>query len=459
MCDARAAGTRLAEPRTSWDASRTYRQLVILVAFNDQDFSMDNPNEYYNNLFNQKDYNEREANGCVADYFRDQSNGMFNPQFDIIGPVYVDQSAKTKYNNDGHDAYVEASKKVVDSLKVDFSPYDWDGDKYVDQVIFISAGYCANTPSGVTNMEGWLWPNTGYLYPTVKSSDGYTIRVASCCAEKWYNEISCGLGTICHEYSHCFGLPDLYPTDRSSFSVVDEWDLMDGGNYTCWGWSPPNYSAEEKYRLGWLTPEEVSVSTKVRSLKPSAKGGKVYRSQITADEYYLLENRQQTGWDRGLPGKGLLVTYTNFSSYVWRGNSVNGSAGNRYDIIHADGMTYDDWNNYILTTGMTEYEDVDNRFRQHHLMTAAYPLKNETVDVHECSLAPYSFTNITMDAQGLISFDVVAGETAIRDASLEPAAVPDAWYNLRGQRLPVKPQSPGLYIIRYTNGKTKKILL
>ena len=79
-----------------WDADKTYHQLVILVSFRDTNFSLDNPMEYYDKLFNEPGFNEekRNAKGCLADYFRDQSAGMFNLKFDVYGPVLVDTLAQ-----------------------------------------------------------------------------------------------------------------------------------------------------------------------------------------------------------------------------------------------------------------------------------------------------------------------------------------------------------------------------
>ena len=454
--DSKGAGTRLEDLKKDWDPSRTYPQAVILVTYQDQDFSMSNPYEHYDSLFNVKGYNERNANGCVADYFRDQSNGMFNVKFDIIGPVRVAQSVKSKSSdNQGGEVFHDATQIALDSLKVDFSPYDWDGDGEVDQIIFVSAGYCANGSGGTKN--GYLWPNTGSFYPIIRTADGLELSNYTASAEKWYNDIPCGLGTICHEYCHCFGLPDLYPTDKSSFSVVDEWDLMDGGNYTCWGWSPPNLSAMEKLVLGWITPEEITGPAKVKNLKPLAEGGKCYRSTILGDEYYLLENRQQSGWDFGAPGKGLLVTYVNYSSTTWRWNSVNTSWKKNYHIIPADGMDYDAWEDFVEAMGMTEYEDDANRFRRHHLSTSPYPVKNDSTDVHECSLSPYSFTNIKMASDGSISFEIVKGETGIEGVKEEvksEGVKSEKWYDLQGRLLLGKPQRKGLYI---RNGKKEII--
>ena len=422
----------LDDPKNQWDSNRIYRQAVVLVTFTDTDFGMDDPKAYYNRLFNEKGYNTRAGIGSVADYFRDQSNGLFNAQFDIYGPVRVNRSAKSGSSN--ASVLYDATKIVLDSLRVDFSPYDWDGNGEVDQVVFVTAGYCANGGGSATS--SYMWPSTG-TFGTITTSNNLIIRDYSASAEKWYNDILCGIGTICHEFSHCLGLPDLYPTSSwGSFSVVDEWDLMDGGNYTDWGWCPPNYSVFEKYLLGWLSPEEVSHSSRVYGLKPLQDGGSAYRISKSESEVYLIENRQQHGWDLGLPGQGLLITYVNFDSGVWADNRVNADEPYRYDIIHADGRTYDDWEAYLKSAGLSAYVDNTNHMNRRYLSTSTYPLTSTTSQVFDCELPIASITNIQMISDGSVSFDVSMVGDSLVDVPLMHTGIGTFYSSQRAYRLP-----------------------
>ena len=76
-----------------FDPQKTYRQPVVLISFSDADFSMENPKEYYNRLLNENGFNGGSGPGCAADYFREQSGGRLNLQFDIYGPFKVDETA------------------------------------------------------------------------------------------------------------------------------------------------------------------------------------------------------------------------------------------------------------------------------------------------------------------------------------------------------------------------------
>lgn len=444
----RALTRSLPTPNQSWDPTRTYRQIVLLVEYADSTFSMDNPKTYYDNLLNLTTSNTRGGEGCAVDYFRDQSNGQFNLQFDVEGPIKVSQSAKgTSGSNYGIDACIEAVKKAVDSLHVDFSPYDWNNDGEVDQVVFIVSSYCGNIGSG--DFPKFIWPNTDFFYSKkVKVGEGLYVNQYSVSAEKWYNDIPCGIGTICHEFAHCLGLPDLYPVSGSLFSMVDEWDLMDGGNFTCWGWNPPNFSALEKSLFGWLEIEEIKEPCNISDMKPVADGGKAYKISKEGDEYYLLENREQTGWDKGLPGKGLTIYHVDYSATAWKYNNVNTPSNYRYTLLHADGMDYDAWDKHIGVTGMTEYVDTENRMNRRHLSTSAYPFVSDTLEVRKCEETPLLISNIQLSDAGIISFTVENG-TGIAPV-VETTKNDDHWYDLQGRRLATEPTRKGLYI---HNGK------
>ena len=436
------ASTRLPVPSQDWDASRTYRQAVILVQYSDMAFSMDDPKSYYHDLLNVSTSKTRGGAGCAADYFRDQSNGLFNLQFDVIGPVKVSQTAQINSTNTNYAerACKEAVKKAVDSLHVDFSVYDWNGNNDVEQIVFIVAGYCAN--GGNSSYSKYVWPNTGMLFGYITETLSYSQM--SVTAEKFFNDIPCGIGTICHEYSHCLGLPDLFPTsDDTGYSVVDEWDLMDGGNYTSWGWCPPNYSALEKYLLGWLSFDEITSPVKVSGMKTVADGGKAYKMVKEGDTYYVLENRQRKGWDKYLPGEGLLITYVNYNKSKWKNNNVNYVRPFSYEFVHADGMDYDAWDAYIKANGLTAYVDTENRLWRRHLSTSSYPLLTDTLEVHECNELPMPLTDIQLSDDGRISFEVVA--SGIRAIGIDDTDG-GVWYDLQGRRLTSKPGRKGIYI-------------
>ena len=445
-----------------WDASRTYRQLVVLVSFADCDFSFEDPQATYDEIFNTSGYTLRDGAGCVADYFRDQSNGRLNLLFDVYGPYKTSGKVKTGLSdkNEGLAAFREATKMMMDEHpEIDYSIYDWDGNGDVEQVVYVYAGYSGNQ----TNIkdEGYIWPTTG-SFSAIKTTDGHKIYHYTASGELWTNNTSCGIGIICHEFSHCLGLPDIYPTSTkvSDLSIVDEWDLMDGGTYTNYGWCPPNYSPLEKMIMGWLTPTELIADATITDLHPIAEGGEVYLIQRSDEEFYLLENRQWNGWDYGLPGMGLVVYHVNFSGSVWRANNVNIVQDKpKYSLVTADGRTFTDWYNEILASEFRNpYIDTKRRLHSRILSGAPYPWQTEETYVDKVTLFDdKSISDIMQHEDGTVSFTFHTSGSGISNLKAEPTAT--GVYNLAGQKLrevgqAYTPLPKGVYII---NGKKKMV--
>ena len=463
----------LGYPSQEWDPQRVYRQPVILITFVDCDFSKDDPVAYYQRLLNEPGYNEGYGKGSVADYFRDQSGGLFNLQFDIYGPFKVSENAQksTKYNY-GEKAMSEAMTQLRATVDTDFSIYDWDEDGKVDQVFFIAAGFSGN------QVSGYIWPSTGY--ESFKTPGDLYVDMASITCEMWSDSTSCGIGTICHEFAHCLGLPDIYPTNSSGFSVVDEWDLMDGGNYTNKGWCPPNFSAMEKMVLGWTTPTELTTATSITGMKPVSEGGETYiiRNSGNENEFYLLENRRQTQWDYGIPGQGLAIFHVDYDRNMWSNNDVNTyNKHNRYDMFHADGKDYRDWDPENNGKDWGKYT-MGDWMRNRYLSTSVYPYADSltvnqsltdesdpaatvfTANADGDFLMSKPVTNIRMADDGTISFDFMndlVSVAPIRYAA-DTSSVSEAWYDLNGSRLPSVPSRPGIYIRRHPDGTTRKVI-
>ena len=328
---------------TNWDPEKTYRVPVVLMSFADLDFSCENPQQFYDRMFNESGYNLGAGPGCVADYFRDQSQGQFNVKFDVVGPIKLTSKQKSNNSNNFGTSQFREVIKLADE-QFNYADYDWNGDDRIETVIIVYAGYGGNEEADAA--DGCIWPNTDNLY---FSLDGVGIGGYSASPELWTENVSCGIGTICHEFCHVLGLPDLYPTRSDEFSVVDEWDLMDGGNYANDGWCPPNLSIHEREYLGWSHPEDLSESTTITDMPSFDKSGKAYRivNDANPEEYYLLENRQWEGWDLMLPNHGLLITHVDFDASLWLNNSVNNSPSHhRFEYFHADNLDYnwyEDW--------------------------------------------------------------------------------------------------------------------
>ena len=463
--------------KTDWDPNKTYKQLVILIEFSDMAFQEGRDNAYYQKVFNESGYHERSGKGCVADYFRDQSNGKCNFEFDVYGPYKVSQKAQPYENpNANTKNYGTASMREATQMMLaanptlDLSVYDWNGDKTIEQIVYVYAGLTG----GVNDKDcyGHIWPNTG-SFAQIVTSDNYKIFQYTASAEHWPTtaKATCGIGTICHEFAHSLGLPDIYPTASSDdYSVCDEWDLMDGGNFTNYGWCPPNFTAMERWLMGWLDFVDVDDASSITDLKPIEAGGVAYRIKHSDSEWLILENRQQTGWDAGAPGKGLVIYHVNYSASVWNNNSVNNDdTHRRFYLVPADNLNYNAWSDKIGEGSV--YQNVGH-MNSRFLSTSPYPYveesvvkNNELTDTStpaakmfypEGSYLNVPLTNITLDADGQIAFDVKGGTTAIRGVTVQKEGVRQL-FDLSGR--PIYTTTPGqMVIVKEADGTVYKYI-
>ena len=317
------------------------RGIVILVQFNDVKFQTGHDNALFTRMMNEEGFNYNDRfKGSVRDYFLAQSDNQFHLDFDVYGPY--DLPASLSYY--GGDVYDESGTRLGDKHAgtmvakaceialqngVDFSPYDWDGDGYVDQVYILFAGLGqANGGAAET-----IWPHEHQLrhsdYSKTFKAGSVTIDTYACGPELQPNgrqdvRID-GIGTLCHEFSHCLGLPDMYDTNYSGQYGMANWDLMDQGSYNNHGYTPAGYTSYERMYAGWRQPIELDSNTTVSGMKGLQDGGETYiiRNDGHPNEYFLLENRTKTGWDAAVDGEGLLVIHVDFDENVWRSNSVN----------------------------------------------------------------------------------------------------------------------------------------
>lgn len=351
LADAARKAPRVTQPRApkrvgeaTGDFTGSKKGLIILVQFKDNPFAIDNPLETYQNIANQEGYRNSEgAIGSVHDYFLKQSNGVFDLTFDVVGP-YTTPNVLSYYgqnsgNNDNPTRVRELIRFAISAANDDvyYPDYDWDGDGEVDQVFIIYSGYAES--SGAPSYT--IWPHESQLFSYAMFFDGVSINTYACgeelagdgsdAANPDYVPQLSGLGTICHEFSHCLGLPDFYDTASNTIGSsggqygMGFWDLMDSGCYNYEGWIPSNYSGYERNFCGWSEYRELTDPCKVTGLKSVDAGGETYiiYNPGNKNEYYLLENRQKTGWDRGLEGAGLLIYHVNYIADRWRWNTVN----------------------------------------------------------------------------------------------------------------------------------------
>ena len=316
------------------------RGLIILVEFQNKQFREENDRALFDKIANERGFSERGFKGSVSDYFRDQSNGMFELSFDVVGPVRVSKDYEyyganvppDNYDERPYEMIVEACKLVDE--EVNFADYDWNGDGYVEQVVVIYAGQSEANGGGSTTIWPHEWELTESDYGKYLQLDKVRISTYACSSELSSQTRIDGIGTICHEFSHCLGLPDMYDEDQKNYGM-GYWDIMDNGCYNGGGFQPAGFTAYEKMYCGWLEPTVLSRDTLVNGVKALSEGGEAFiiYNDAHPDEYYMLENRQKSGWDRSLPGTGLLVSHIDYDPDAWSWNVVN-SYTTYYDIFY-----------------------------------------------------------------------------------------------------------------------------
>ena len=333
-------------PSEGWKGSK--KGLVILVEFQDVKFRSDHTRELFDRMFNEKGFNYEGANGSVADYFADQSYGQFTPTFDVVGPVTVSSNmayygGNSSYGNDTHvtDMVFEAAK-AVDS-QVNFADYDWDGDGEVENFYIIYAGY-AESYSG--NSSDCIWPHAfGIWYDGHRCNlDGVKVNRYACSQEIYGWESSndtrlTGIGTPCHEFSHCLGLVDLYDIDYSGADIPENWTVMSGGSYNNDGYTPSAYTAYERNFCGWLDLIELTEGTEITDMPAitSEPVAYVIYNEGNRNECFFLENRQKEGWDSHQYGHGMMVFHMDYDENVWMANAPNDTKGHsRFMYVPAD---------------------------------------------------------------------------------------------------------------------------
>ena len=442
------------------------RGLIILVNFADLAFtetieemdSMHNAKNYtrdYEYVYRGNTY-QVSSEGSARQYFYDASFGQYDPQFDVIGPVTVSReyayygknNVNTQFDQRPWEMVKEACVIADTLLDVDFTQYDNDNDEIVDFVYVIYAGYGEADGGGANT----IWPHSYQLSAAGAYCrlDGVRVDLYACGNEiDYYTKKHTGIGTFCHEFSHVLGLPDLYTTEGQTHKTLGEWSILDYGPYNNDGNTPPAYSAYERFFMGWLTPEVIVDSANIRleELNSSQRAllistedkHNLIGNDPKSTRFYLLENRQQQGWDTYLPGHGLMLTYVQYNATRWQENTVNNTSRSMgVDLIEADGKTpnssgtgYLGKATDLFPAGATSYTQITDHAIE---------------DIEEID--------------GLIYFKYRGGaiETDVENIEMPTSVI--AIYNILGQKqstTDIESLGSGTYIVVTTTG-TRKII-
>lgn len=347
---------------------------IILVNYADVTFIHSDPVATFQNQFNEKEYSS-------FHYFETQSRGRFTPQFDILGPVNLPNNRAyygTNKNIFGMDCDQQLGTMIYDACVgltgVDFTDYDNDGDGYVDVVVVLYAG--VGEAQAYRNVKESVWPcqwDMQEAYEWGCSTTGpFQLNGVTIDRFAVFNELEGnsnasttidGVGTFCHEFGHCLGLPDFYNTGSGSSAYgMGTWDIMQTGCYLDGGNTPAGYTSYERHFMGWMDLIDPVPNT-AYSLPPlnTLNGAAVkVTNDANPDEYYLIEYRTRTGWDAFLPAEGILILHVDYDQKAWDDNTPNNDATHpRMTIIPADNELRS-WSNSTDTWPLGDLDSLTN---------------------------------------------------------------------------------------------------
>lgn len=463
------------------------KTLVVLAQFSDEKFTVNEPykafQQYLNASGEMADYGNSDTKnyGSVAKYFTDMSSGSFTPEFDLYGPVTLDKPLKTYgEGNDNMPLLVsDVCKAAKNQLDINFANYDSDGDGAVDLIYIIYAGY-AESWSG--NPTDCIWPKSGTV-SIADTFDGKTI-----CRYGVNNELNGrkgqqvgminGIGLFCHEFSHCMGMPDFYATTAATQECqtaenqsMDWWSIMDLGEYVNNGYRPTAYTAWEREHFGWLDIADLTTSANGVELKSIDNGGKAFRirneANTSGNEYIVIENIQKDGWNKSLPGHGMIAYHVEYDPQVFtaKTNTVNNTLGHpRMAMIPADGL--------LMKTTNSKYANEANVSTLHMAQVKGDPFPG-TSNVTELTAGQnlpnfawytgnkevaQSFKNISEDEEtGLVTFDFDSPSTGINGIIFNESNNSNI-YTIGGLNVGNSPQQlkNGVYVMKNKKFVVKK---
>lgn len=341
--------------------------VVILANFKDSQMKSAHTQATFDELCNSDNCTVNSGYPSAAQYFADQSNGAYHPVFDVFGPVTLSRNV-SYYGTDGSeegddqhatDAVVEACILANQQFTINWADYDSNNDGKVDFVYVIYAGKGQADGGASTTIWPHNWDVTSAIsygnctYTNVQRTLGGKKIDNYAMSSELSGSALGGIGTLCHEFGHVMGLPDLYDTSYGSVyegnKTPNDWNIMDGGSYNADGHCPPNYDPWEKDFFGWHTP--INLGSEGQNLTLYANGTENYQAyQINASGKYVdpttsglryyIENRQAVGWDEPLTGHGMLIWKVNFNASAWGNNAPNNSSTSGaplYTIVSASG--------------------------------------------------------------------------------------------------------------------------
>jgi M6 family metalloprotease-like protein len=301
--------------------------------------------------------------GDLDDYYREVS---FNALNLVPGPsgvlgCFTVANDKNDYDDGPSSAAALVSEAIAAAdAAISFAPYDNDGNGVVDNVAVVYAGCGPDNGCyvGANSNIKRLWAHFSGIGPIAVDGGARTVNQYYISPEIVRGSTIRTIGVFAHEFGHALGLPDIYdPVDPQPGQGVGDWSLMGTGSWN--GSSSSSYNGESpahldpwsKWFLGWITPTDLTATTVITGTTvasqsiPQAEtnpfaiqllsnpGGPDDWPPPAAGQYFLIENRQLTGFDVGLDGCGLLVWHIDETK---AGNGTPGHTAAMHELVDVE---------------------------------------------------------------------------------------------------------------------------
>lgn len=398
------------------------RALVVLMQY--KDVKMTKSHDEFDALFNEIGFSLNNAKGSVRDFYDFASAGQLDYVSDVYGPYTTTNNMRYYGQNasrgGGDTNAIELCLEAIRNLPkdIDFSIYDNDKDGIVDNIHIIFAGY--GEEAGASSDAIW---SHEYPYKIVmKNEVGINFAGYSCTPELRGNmgkKIS-NIGVICHELGHALGANDYYDTNyavEGSYEGTGKWDIMASGSWNDDGRLPPNFNPYVRtHDFGW--EKQILISSEEAFTLPmhsyNAEENVVYRLNTAANnDYFLLENRQQDGFDASLPGKGLMIYHVHPNiDDLSSNNSINDTNPQGFYPVCASGSRPSSKQYGNINSGECPFPGT----RQ---VSTFSPSTNPAAKAWDGSQACFSLSGIRQQQNGSVMFSVIKGDDIIDDPIID----------------------------------------
>ncbi len=332
--------------------------LVILANFTDTNTTYSASS--FNNLMNQDNYS---GHGSFKQFYLENSWGQLTINSTVVGWVTLPHDhdyygPESRWGEFARDAVLAA-----DAAGVDFSIYDNDGNGTVDGVAIVHQGI-GQEISGSTDD---IWSHNSHMTYYNVHLDGVELDAYTAQPEKNNWSSMTTMGVFAHEVGHNLGAPDFYDTDYQTggnYVGTGEWDIMADGSYNGYpnGSEPAHHNPWTKIFYGW-TAATVLDEAGDYALASSNSDPTIYRINTRTDnEYFLLENRQQTGFNGDVPYHGMLIFHAdgNHIAQHMSANDINVDSHQGFRIRSAYGGVNSSGAPFPGTHGEREFDDTTN---------------------------------------------------------------------------------------------------